>query len=364
MQEVACTNCGGAYPEDVIPYKCPTCGGVYDFKNPIQFDPEQLDLTQKSIWRYRASLGLPQDAPPVTLGEGNTPLVFSKIGERDVGFKLEYLNPTGSFKDRGIAPLTSFLVSRGVAMAVEDSSGNAGASFAAYAARAGIRARIFVPDYAAGPKRAQIAAYGAELVRIAGPRSNASLAVQRAAEDGAVYASHVHQPFGLMGMATVAYEIVSDLGTAPGTVITPVGQGSLLLGVWRGFLALREAGVITEVPRLVGVQAAACAPLWAVFTAGAAGLSWVTERETAAEGVRIKAPTRGDQILQAVADSRGTMVAVEEKDILPGRDRLAGIGYYVEPTSAIVWDGLHQVLRSAPDPIVVLLTGSGYKSLG
>ncbi|MDX1437054.1 MAG: pyridoxal-phosphate dependent enzyme, partial [Anaerolineales bacterium] len=302
-------------------------------------------------------------APLVTLGEGDTPLVFSKIAGREIGFKLDYLNPTGSFKDRGTAPLVSVLLSRGILSAVEDSSGNAGASFAAYAAQAGIQARVFVPDYAAGPKRAQIAAYGAELVRIAGPRSNATIAVQRAADDGAAYASHVHQPFGLMGMATIAYEIVAALGSAPGTLVTPVGQGSLLLGAWRGFKALYRAGVIRDLPRLVGVQAAACAPIWAVFTAGAAGLSWVTERETAAEGVRIKNPIRGDLILQAVQESHGTMVAVEEKEIQPGRDALAGLGYCVEPTSAIVWDGLNQVLKSAADPVVVMLTGSGYKSL-
>jgi threonine synthase len=200
-------------------------------------------------------------------------------------------------------------------------------------------------------------------MRILGPRSNAALAVRRAADAGAVYASHVHQPFGLAGLATVAYEITAQLGAAPGTLVVPAGQGSLLLGAWRGFKALQMAGVTGTMPRLVGVQAAACAPLWTVYTAGAAGLAWVAERPTLAEGVRIKTPMRGDAVLAAVRESGGTFAAVEEAEILPGQAALAGLGYFVEPTSAIVWDGLRQVIDSAPDPVVVVLTGSGYKSI-
>ncbi len=228
----------------------------------------------------------------------------------------------------------------------------------------GLQPRVFVPDYASGPKRAQIKAYGAELVRILGPRSKASEAVRRAADQGAVYASHVFLPFGLAGFATLAYELVEQLGELPGAILTPVGQGSLLLGMARGFEALQAAGMTGAIPHFVGVQALACAPLYAVSTAGAAGLRWVTEGDTLAEGIRIKRPERGDDVLKAVESSGGRFVAVDEQEIMPGRDQLARLGLFVEPTSAVVWPALAQVIESAPDPIVVILTGSGFKQPG
>ncbi|MCW5876092.1 MAG: pyridoxal-phosphate dependent enzyme [Anaerolineales bacterium] len=315
------------------------------------------------IWRYWETFGLPEGAADISLGEGGTPLIPGQGFGKQLAFKLESLNPTGSFKDRGSAPLASWLRARGVSEAVEDSSGNAGASFAAYAARAGVKARVFVPSYASGPKRAQIEAYGAQLEPVEGPRSAAAEAVQRAAADGAAYASHAYLPFGLPGIATIAYELYEQLGRAPGTVLAPAGHGSLLLGIALGFEALQAAGHSAELPRLVGVQARACAPLWALLTQGAAGLAWVTEGETLAEGVRVRQPLRGDALLAAVERSGGQFLAVEEKEILPARDALASAGLFVEPTSAIVWAALQQVADALPEPIVLILTGSGLKAL-
>jgi threonine synthase len=314
------------------------------------------------MWRYRYTFGLPESAPAISLGEGDTPLVWAEALGRQVAFKLEFTNPTGSFKDRGSAVLASFLRSRGVEAAVEDSSGNAGASFAAYASRAGIRARIFVPESASGPKRSQIEAYGAEVTRVPGPRSEAADAVRRAAEEGAVYASHAYLPQVLSGYATIAYELVEQMDTPPAAVIAPAGQGNLLLGLGRGFAALQQAGVIGRLPRLVGVQARACAPLWAVFNYGRAGLAWVNEGETLAEGVRNRHPLRGDALLEMVTASEGLFVAVDEEEILPGRDELARRGLYVEPTSAIVWSALAQITGQVSDPIAIVLTGSGLKT--
>ncbi len=358
-----CTNCRRPYPADQTPYRCPKCGGLYDFDALPAFDPARVDDSQPGLWRYRHALGLPPDAPTVSLGEGNTPLIWREIFGRRVAFKLEFLNPSGSFKDRGTVLLLSFLLSRGVTEAVEDSSGNAGASFAAYAAACGVRARVFVPVYAPGPKRAQIEAYGAEIIPVPGPRSRVSDAAQQAAEDGAVYASHAWMPQGLLGYATVAFELVEQLGQPPGTVVMPAGQGGLLLGVGRGFEMLRRAGIIGQVPQLVGVQADACAPLWSAFTYGALGLETISEGETVAEGVRIRVPLRGDAVLRTTAASRGRFVVVREADILPGRDQLSRQGLFVEPTSAIVWDALAQISANAPGPIVTILTGSGLKSI-
>src|SRR3990170_1476527 len=152
MTDILCTNCRRPYPDAGVPFRCPACGGVFDFAVSPKFDLACLHSNLAGIWRFRHTFGFIKDAPLVTLGEGNTPLVWGKVNEYHIAFKLESQNPTGSFKDRGSALLVSFLLSRGVEAAVEDSSGNAGASFAAYAARSGIKAKVFVPDYSSGPK--------------------------------------------------------------------------------------------------------------------------------------------------------------------------------------------------------------------
>jgi threonine synthase len=159
----------------------------------------------------------------------------------------------------------------------------------------------------------------------------------------------------------VAYEVVEQLGRPPAAVIMPVGQGTLLLGIHSGFQALQKSGQIDDLPRLVAVQARACAPIWAVTTRGAAGLTLVRERETVAEGVRIAQPLRGDHVLASLEETSGTVLAVEEAEILRGRVQLSHKGFYVEPTSAIVWPGLQAALDDLKDPIVVILTGSGLK---
>lgn len=362
MTTYACTNCGRGLPE-TFAHRCPACGGVFDLAPPgLTYDPRQPEPDQPGIWRYRHTFGLTDGAPVVTLGEGNTPLVATELNGRRVHFKLEGQNPTGSFKDRLTAVEASHLLAMGIREAVEDSSGNAGASFAAYAARAGIRARVFVPDYASGPKRAQIERYGAEVVRIMGPRSEAASAAQRAVAAGAHYASHAYLPHGLAGLATIAYELVEQLGQAPGAVLAPAGHGSLLLGLAYGFNALQAAGVIPAPPALVGVQAMACAPLWALTNHGAAGLGFITEGETAAEGVRVRQPVRGDALLKLGQTQPIHFLAIEEEDILTGRDELARRGFYVEPTSAIVWKALQLVLDQARDPVVAVLSGHGLKA--
>jgi threonine synthase len=364
MTQFACTNCGRPYPEEGAPYKCPKCGGLFDLKGPLDFDPAQVDLSQPGIWRYRQSFGLPLSLTPVSLGEGFTPLIWSETLGRQVAFKAEYLNPTGSFKDRGTTVIATFLKSRGVSIALEDSSGNAGASFAAYAARAGLRAGIYAPAYASGPKLEQIKFLGAQLHLIEGTRADVTKAVERAvlpANESPAYASHAFLPFNLLGYATAAYEIFEQLGTAPGAVVCPVGQGGLFLGVVRGFEALKRAGLVKSTPKMIGVQARACSPMWILATAGMSALGFVTEGQTLAEGIKVKSPLRAGAMLQLVDARRAEFVVVDEPDILRGRDELAKRGLYVEPTSAVVWSALEQVLGRLPDPVVVMLTGSGYK---
>ncbi len=359
--DVFCTNCKTAYPQDGVPYRCPNCGGLFDYFGSFIFDAAEVDRSQPGIWCYRSTFKLPPDLRPVSLGEGNTPLIWAKSFNKQIAFKCEFTNPSGSFKDRGSAVIAAWLRWHGVTEAVEDSSGNAGASFAAYAARAGIKVRIFVPALASGPKRRQIEAYGAELVPILGSRSDVSEATQKIAEPGMAYASHAYLPFNLPGYATMAYEIVEQLGEMPGTVVVPVGQGGLLLGLARGFDALRVDNQRGVKPRMIGIQAHACAPLWALYMAGSNKPIPVEENLTIAEGVRVLNPLRKEAVIAYVVDSGGFMHVVEENDILPARDALGKLGFYVEPTSAIVWAALAKIIETLTDPIVVILTGSGLK---
>lgn len=361
MLDIVCTNCSQLIGAQELRYNCPNCGGILDFAQPLLYDERVIDRDRPGIWRYQETFGLPESLHPVSLGEGNTPLVLDDIRGKKVSFKLEYLNPTGSYKDRGTSVLVSYMRWLGIKSAVEDSSGNAGASFAAYAARANIHGKVYIPESASGPKRKQIEAYGIDLELIPGPRSNASEAVKREADSGIFYASHVYLPHLLAGYATVAYEIVSQLGEHPGTVISPVGQGSLLLGMARGFQAMIDAELIFQMPRLIGVQAQACAPLWTVATHGEEALGTVEEGETIAEGIRIRKPVRWYQVINTVLNSHGYFEVVSEDDILPARNQLALRGFYVEPTSAVVLPALLNSIDELPEPIVLVLTGSGFK---
>jgi threonine synthase len=358
---INCLNCNLPYPEDTTPYICPVCDGLFDFSVTPEYAPAKVS-DEPGIWRYRHTFGLPTNAPSIYLGEGDTPLVLKKILGKEIAFKLEFQNPTGSFKDRGSAVMISFLRSRGAQIAADDSSGNAGASFAAYASSAGIKAKVFVPSYASGPKTEQILAYGADLIPVPGPRSNASKEIRQEADRGTIYASHAYFPQSFPGYATTAFELVDQLGISPGSILLPAGQGNLLLSIGRGFEALYHAKVIDSLPRIFGVQAARCAPLWTVYYQGKNALSNLIEGETIAEGVRIITPHRLDALLGIVRKSQGRFVAVQENKILSGQQTLAKLGFYVEPTSALVWNALEQVIDDIPEPIVVVLTGSGLKT--
>ncbi len=357
-----CDGCGEPYPDGGFPFRCHSCGSTYDFAEDLQYAPDKRKSVHNGLSRYFTTFPLPPEASLISLGEGNTPLLALTLEDKQIYFKCEYLNPTGSFKDRGTTVLVSAMQAAGIEEAVEDSSGNAGSSFAAYAARAGIGARIFVPDYASGPKVSQTEAYGAEVIRVRGPRSAATESAMEAVRTGSIYASHAYLPHGIAGMATVAFEIVEELGDAPGSVVLPVGQGTLLLGLERGFQALQNAGMINRKPKLIAVQAQECAPIWAVFTGGAASLGWIQEGETIAEGIRIIQPLRGDKVLSAVEGSGGAVIAVDEENIQAGYGALARRGFFVEPTSAVVWPGILEAWEKLEEPIVAVLTGSGLKS--
>ncbi len=362
MAAIVCTSCGSPYPDHDVPYRCPDCGGIYDYADSPFFDFHQVEMDLPGYWRYRHAFHLAAGAPIVTLGEGNTPLLWEKFEGMDVALKMESMNPSGSYKDRGSAVLVSQLLGRGVHEAVEDSSGNAGASFAAYAARGKMKARVFVPESASGPKRTQIERYGADLIRVPGPRSAAAQAVLDEVNQGVPYASHAYLPFGLAGIATIAYEIWEQLGRkAPGSVIAPVGHGGLLLGIVRGFAALQKAGYISAQPFFVGVQAAACAPVVTAFERGMEAMADTPEAATLAEGVRVKQPVRAAALIREIPQGKGIFTAVSEEEIQPAYFEMAKLGHYIEPTSALVWAAYRKIFKEIPRPSVLILTGLGLK---
>ncbi len=331
------------------------------------FDKKEIEKGDCSIWRYRSFFPAEIQQTQGSLGAGGTPLLPTKIDDREIYLKLDYLNPTASFKDRGVELMMSALALAGVEEVVEDSSGNAGASVAAYAARLGMRASIFSPTSASAAKLAQIAIYGANIHTIPGERQNATEAAYKALEEGMVYASHTWNPIYLLGQQTAALEVWEQHEQrAPEWVVIPVGQGGNLLGYYEGFRVLLEAGLIKRLPRIVAVQPQKLAPICDAFEN-----DWKEWPEISppwqgsiAEGLAITHPVRWQQVLHAIKESAGFCVRVSEEDIFAAQNFLARKGFYVEPTSAVVMAAFKEVKKFIErDQFVVFsLTGSGLKT--
>jgi threonine synthase len=355
---------GATYPLDVPRWRGDS-GGHVNLADAPGLVRDRIDTSIHSLWRYRDAL-LVDAAHAVSLGEGWTPLVPGEWDGVPVLFKLEFMMPTGSFKDRGMTVMVSYLKHRGVAEVLEDSSGNAGASLSAYAAAAGMRCRILVPATASYPKIAQIAAHGADVVTVRGSRqdvADAALAMSREI----FYASHNWQPFFSEGTKTLAYELWEQLGfRAPDHVVVPVGYGANILGCDRGFSELLRQREVTRMPRLHGVQAMNCAPYHAAFQAGVEHFVPCPVSPTVAEGIASSKPTRMREVLAPVRASGGAIAAVTEDEILRALAALAKKGLYVEPTSAAAAAGLSQLIArgavKAGETIVLVLTGSGLKA--
>jgi threonine synthase len=362
--ELGCPSCQEAYPLDTPLFRC-ECGEPLEILRAPGFSLAAVDQSDYSMWRYR-SLLLPPTVNPVTMGEGWTPLIPIEVDGTTAHLKLESLNPSGSFKDRGASLLVSILTSVGITTFHDDSSGNAGAALAAYAARAGSSAHLFVPESASPVKKAQIALYGAWLTEVPGPREASTRAAEALHAQGqSYYASHAYNPFSPFAYKSIAYELWEQLGRrAPGTVVLPLGHGTQLLGLAMGFQDLLNARLIDGQPRLVGVQAQSCAPLWHQYHNGHEQDGHASAGPTMAEGIRISEPVRSQAVLDAVRASGGTIIAVDEMAIVDGLKELAARGITVEPTSAVVWYALRQLIHSAtfPGPVVLSLTGSGFKT--
>lgn len=391
-----CSDCGTTYRDR---WRC-TCGSPLAFaERPLPEapapEPETFDA-RGGLWSFADFLpvgGNPADR--VTLGEGTTPLVDADASGRDAdaggrdadaggsdadagdvgtdapdwnaAFKLEYVFPTGSFKDRGATTTLTRARELGVERIVEDSSGNAGAAVATYAARAGIDAEIYVPADVKEAKLAAIRRAGAEPVRVPGSRADVTDACLERVRDGdAWYASHAWNPAFFAGTATFAYEVAHQRDwTVPDAVVTPLGHGTLFLGAYLGFRAMKAAGWTDRVPRLLGAQAAGVAPVVRELH-GPAAADPAGAVNDAADGIQIAEPVQLDRILDAVAATDGDAVAVTEAAAERELDRLHAAGFYVEPTCAVAPAALRAFrergVLGPEDDVVVPLTGSGLKT--
>ena len=345
-----CIDCGSPH-EPSLATECPACGGLFTVEYLSDADPAPIPYE------------------PFSLGEGGTPTLsindermhVTGQGDLRLELKLEYLAPTGSFKDRGSAMLIAAARAHGIDEFVEDSSGNAGASLAAYAAAAGIRAHIFLPADASPAKFAQLDAVGASIHAAPGPRSAAARAARAFVRERSLpYLSHNLSPYFGEGMKAAAAEIAAH--GAPNAIVLPVGNGSLLLGLRRGFDELRRAKAIRRAPRLYAVQSDSVAPLVAALQ----GRATRQARPTIASGAAVDDPPRLNQMLTVLRESGGGAISVSELEIGAAHRMIARMGIHIEPTSALPLAALPHLrarrLLGAAERVLLPLTGAGWKS--
>ena len=357
---------GAEWPIDTPLWRAPDDGGYVNLTRAEGFKSNSIDKNTSSLWRYRAMLRF--DGPSLTLGEGWTPLLNGTWNGRPITFKCDHMMPSGSFKDRGVAVMMAYLQAVGVVAVLEDSSGNAGASVATFAAAANMSATIFSPAAAPPAKLAQMAAMGADVWAIEGPRQNAADAAIAEAEGGTFYAGHNIQPYFLEGLKTLAFELWEQLDSqAPNHVVVACGQGGNVMGLDIGYRELLAAGLIDKVPAIHGVQAIKAAPYLAAWDAGTDTPISIDAQPSIADGITSSQPVRLKEVLAACRESGGSLLGVTEVEIIQTMRQIHRTGYFVEPTAAAGAAGLTKLLASGridPDETVVLiLTGTGLKAV-
>ncbi len=358
---LTCEICGSRYRPKIGRNTC-DCGGMLSLpiNPPLSRDVRILD-GEWSLFRYIAYLPFEdrRDWQKISLGEGMTPLRPVDAQRSRHLVKCEYAMPTLSFKDRGAVILVAKASALGANQIVQDSSGNAGTAVAAYAARAGINCDIYVPATTSEKKIQQIVAHGANVHRIEGSReATARAALEAASVPGVYYASHVYNPYFYEGTKTYVYEIFEQMnGRLPDVFWVPVGNGTLLLGVYRAFLELRRMGLITLFPKIYAVQSEGCAPIYDAYHH-----TETNRKKTMAEGIAIADPKRKEQILAAIRETDGTIYIAKEAEIPQARRWLARRGYYVETTTAATIAAYLAVSPSQELIHVIPLCGAGIKS--
>ena len=363
MWQLSCDSCSRTYDPQVPRWRC-DCGHYLNISGITAPRPSQIDPQESGFWRF--NLALPFITDPVSIGEAITPLTYAQYSGRHYHFKLDYLLPTGSYKDRGVAVMVSQLNQWGLNFVVEDSSGNAGSAVAAYCSKAGIACDVYIPSYTSSGKAAQIALYGANLVKVSGTREATK---QAAIEAGTktFYASHNWSPFFEHGVKTYVYEVWEQLGyDLPDVIVAPCGNGSLITSAYLAIQELKEAGLTTKSPRIVAVQTENCAPLALGWQRGLDDMVEISKKETIAEGISSADPLKGKEIIQAVRATNGCFVTVSDDEVWQSLKEMARLGMFIEPTSATAPAAikkLHQSNWFQPDDVVVVeMTGIGLKA--
>jgi threonine synthase len=374
---IRCVRCGHTAPLDGFPYRCPVCGGILL----IELDLSAwsgVDPSVPGMERYRELLPVDAGSRLTSLGEGGTPLILAErlaqgLGDVEVLLKNETVNPTGSFKDRALAVMTTRVRDEGYRRVISSSSGNAGVSSAAYAARAGIEATVVAPENTRQTKLAQLTVHGARVVLVRGSTSDTYKLAKAAAETGewANVTTTFLSPLATAAFKTIGYELADQLdGRTPDWVIAPVSAGPILVAVASAFREYHAAGRADGVPRMVCAQAAGCAPIVRAFEEGAHSVApWLDPPATIATAIAdplLGYEDDGTLTLRVVRDTGGFALTVTDDAIREAIRRLAFLeGVFAEPAGAVPVAAL-RALRTRGvigdgSRVVLLITGHGLK---
>lgn len=369
MYHLACVNCGATYPADEILYNCKKCGHLLAVKYPL----DTLNITRAAwdkrplgVWRYKELL--PVHGEPVTLQEGGTQMYHLKRLGEEMGIphlyaKHEGMNPSGSFKDRGMTVGVSMAIQLGMKSVACASTGNTSASLAVYAAKAGIPAVVLLPaGKVAVGKVAQALMHGAKVISIRGNFDRALEMVHELCLSHGLYLLNSINPYRLEGQKTIGFEAVDQLGGVPDRFVLPVGNAGNISAVYKGLLELQELGFIDRLPMMTGIQAAGSSPVVRAIRENLPEVVPEKAPETVATAIRIGAPVNAEKALTAIRKTGGLAESVTDEEILRMQRDLArkeGIG--VEPASAASVAGIRKLAENGMidrnERIVCVVTG-------
>jgi len=381
LTHLACSKCGARYAGGEIHNLCTGCGGPllvhYDLERAgREWRRESIAQGPSTMWRYGALLPVSRPENVVSLGEGMTPLLAApRLGERLGAARLwvkdEGLNPTGTFKARGLSCAISMAKELGVKTLAIPSAGNAAGALAAYAAAAGMQAHIFMPRDVPPANFIECKMYGAEVTLVDGLISDcARLVTERVKSQGWYDVSTLKEPYRIEGKKTMGLEVAEQMGwTLPDAIFYPTGGGVGIIGMWKAFGEMEQLGWIgAKRPKMIVAQAEGCRPVVDAFERGAGSSEFYQNASTVASGLRVPKPLGDFLILESVRQSGGTCVAVSDQELLDAGEVLARTeGLFVAPEGAACIAALEKLLRSGflkrDDSIVVYNTGCGLKYL-
>ncbi len=379
LDHFECGVCGARADADGFQSVCGQCGrplfARYDLAAArAHVDRDALAMRPRGLWRWAELLPVRDPARRIALGEGDTPLRAARrlgetLGLRSLWIKDESLNPTGSFKARGMAVAVSRAHELGARVLSVPSAGNAAGALAAYAAAAGVEARVFMPRDVPPAFVVECRALGARVTLVDGLITDCGrVAAEQARESGAFDVSTLREPCRLEGKKTMGYEIAEAFGwTLPDVIVYPTGGGTGLVGMWKAFDELERLGWIDgHRPRMVSVQATGCAPIVRAFERGDEAASPWTDARTIADGLRVPRAIGDVLVLEALRRSQGAAVAVDDAAMLDGVRRLGRTeGIFAAPEGGATVAALERLLASGvvrrDERVVLFNTGGGHK---